>query len=292
MRAGDLVTVAYRRYDEQVVPGKRLGRQLRRDSRSLAYPFQAPAGVTIVNKLWTRNIPILDQGNVGSCEGNAETGCAATTPVYEALPAAHKTLNEALAVALYSKATSIDGFGGTYPPDDTGTDSTSVSQAAKLAGLISGYTHASNLTAVLAALMAGPVNVAFDWWDSFDSPASDGLVTIAPGASVRGGHALCARGVDVDRKQVFLDNSWSSDWGDSGSFRVGYGTLDQLMSQGGECVVPLPASQPPPPPIPVPDLDHALWATAGPWSAAGRTRPDLVILKGALVTWAAGKGLA
>jgi hypothetical protein len=52
---------------------------------------------------------------------------------------------------------------------------------------------------------------------------------------------------------------------------------------------PFPAPVPPSPtPVPA-DPDAALWATAGPWCAQARTRPDLVTLKTALETWHAAK---
>jgi hypothetical protein len=231
---------------------------------------------------------------VGSCTGNAETGALGTSPVYDALPADHPALNEDEALRLYAEATKLDGYPGIYPPDDTGSDGTSVSKAAAQAGLISGYTHPADVNAVLAALMAGPVILGIDWFDSFDSPDASGLVAIGKGASIRGGHEIAARGVDADRKLILLDNSWGTSWGAGGSFSFSWDTLDRLLSTDGDAVVPVPLSAPAPVPVPVPvaDADHALWATAGPWCSYPRTRPDLVELKGALTTWASSKGVA
>jgi hypothetical protein len=50
---------------EDVVPGMRLGRNVRHDSRSLQYRYQAAEGITLANTSWPRHIPILDQGDVG-----------------------------------------------------------------------------------------------------------------------------------------------------------------------------------------------------------------------------------
>lgn len=280
--------VVEQRLEEDVVPGKRLGRHIRFDTRSLAYPVRRVRSEAITATLWTRHIPILDQGNLGSCEGNSEVGCVGTTPLFEGLAPGHVPLDETEAVALYSAATRLDPFSGTYPPSDTGTDSTSVNKAAKKAGLISGYLSALTLADVLSALMAGPVNLGINWYSSFDDPAADGEVSIAPGAWVRGGHAPMARGVDPAGQTVFLDNSWGTSWGAKGSFVMGWGTLERLLAEGGEAVAPQPAALPPPVPV---DADHALWDVLGPWCSFERTRPDLVKLQAAGLDWAAEHGL-
>jgi hypothetical protein len=233
-----------------------------RDSRSLAYPFRAPARRAVVSVDHTRHIPILDQGDLGSCEGNAETGIAATSPVFDALPAGHPVLDENEAVTLYEAATANDGFPGTYPPDDTGTDSTTVSKMAQRAGLIAGYTHGSSVDDLLQALMISAVNFAFGWYDDFDNPNANGLVAITANGTIRGGHALCARGVDAERKLIWLDNSWTAGWGLNGRFCMSYDTADRLIGEDGEVVAPVPLSEPPPspqPPGPGPD-DPALAA--------------------------------
>jgi hypothetical protein len=37
-------------------------------------------------KVWTRRIPVLDQGDLGSCTGNAATGVLGSEPFYGTLP--------------------------------------------------------------------------------------------------------------------------------------------------------------------------------------------------------------
>lgn len=273
-----------------------LGRNVRHDSRSLAYRYQADPVRTLASKLWSRHIPILDQARVGSCTGNAMDGAAGTDPIFAGLPATHLALDEAEALALYSAAEVIDG-GGPYPPNDNGSTGLSVAQAAKNAGLISGYTHCLALNDFLNALMDGPVLLGSNWWDSMDHPDSSGLVTISPAAQIRGGHETLWRGIDVTSQTVFGDNSWSASWGLSGSFTMTWATLDRLLAEQGDGTVPIPANQPAPVPAPAPippapaiDPDKALWAVGKPWCAATRTRPDLVTLKAALQTWKVAKG--
>lgn len=246
----------YRRYiPEQKVPGKPLGRHVHQDSRSLAYPYlgaQVRETVTLKTVLWKRDIPILDQGDVGSCTGNAETGALGSDPLNATLPAGHPALNEAEALKLYSAAEDIDGD-GPYPPQDNGSTGLSVCKAAKNAGLISGYTHATTLDETLQALMAGPVIIGVNWYDSFDQPASDGTIAISRGAQVRGGHEFVVRGVDVDTKMLHADNSWGTSWGVNGSMQLSYATYQRLLSEQGDCTVSSPLSAPPTPvPVPTP----------------------------------------
>ena len=241
----------YRRpIEEQAVPGQRLGRHVRHDSRSLLYPWQQ-TGEALKDVLLTRHISILDQGDVGSCTGNAETGALGTDPLYETLPPGRQAqLNESLAMALYSAAEDIDGD-GPYPPNDNGSTGLSVCKAAKNGGWISGYTHCLSLADVLDALSAGhAVILGTNWYDSMDSPDSSGLVTISPGAQVRGGHEYLARGIDVTNRLVRLDNSWGTGWGQEGSFAYSWDTLQRLLSEQGDGTVSVPLTQPPPQPVP------------------------------------------
>jgi hypothetical protein len=284
--------------EEDVVPGKRLGRIVRHDSRSLAYPWQR-SGVTLTTQLWARNVPILDQGNVGSCTGNAEAGALGTDPLYATLPAGHPALDEAEALRLYSAAETIDGD-GPYPPNDNGSSGLSVCQAAKNAGLISGYVHCLSLSDVLDALETGPVIIGANWYSSMDSPDSSGLVTISSGAWVRGGHEYLCRGKDVAGKMVHLDNSWGTSWGLAGSFSYSWDTLTRLLAEQGDATVSVPVTAPAPVPVPVPvppgpgpDAnvdDRTLAAATSTWAGKHHLGSD-VRVAAAIRAWLAAKGL-
>src|SRR5690348_4359503 len=199
---------------------KPLGRNLFHDSRNRLYPWQQTAE-KLTSQMWQRHIPILDQGNVGSCTGNEQVGALGTGPVFDALPPAHPSLDEVLAVKIYSGAETIDGD-GPYPPNDNGSSGPSAAQVAKNLGLISGYLHCFSLPAVLDALESGPVGIGSNWYDSMDSPDSSGLVAISPNAGIRGGHEYLCRGKDMDAKVVHLDNSWGTGWGLNGTFTYSF----------------------------------------------------------------------
>lgn len=244
-----------------------LGRNVYHDSRNRAYPWRTPmrtyAGLT--SQLWPRHIPILDQGNAGSCTGNEQVGALGTGTVFLALPAGHPILDEALAVKIYSGAETIDGD-GPYPPNDNGSSGPSAAQVAKNLGLISGYLHCFSLADVLDALETGPVGIGSNWYDSMDRPDRSGLVTVSPDAQVRGGHEYLCRGKDVSKKLVYLDNSWGESWGAAGSFTYSFDTLERLLAEQGDATVSLPLTVPVPPPVPPPvDPDHVFAQVLHPW---------------------------
>lgn len=236
--------------EEHVVPGKRLGRHVDARLRQLARPYAGPRKA-IASVTWPRNAPILDQGDIGSCTGNAMTGALATGPLFAALPAG-VTLDEAEALKLYSAAEVIDGD-GPYPPQDNGSTGPSVAKAAEDDGLISGFTHYTDLGSTLQALMDGPVILGVNWYSSFDTPAADGTVSISGDAYVRGGHEILARIVDAEAQMIGCDNSWGSSWGDAGGFKLSFATLERLLEEAGDCTAPQPLKAPAPtPPTPQP----------------------------------------
>jgi len=237
-----------KRISEVVVPDKRLGRHYVYDSRSAAYPYKRRA-VDLAAVLHNRDIAILDQGNVGSCTGNAMDGCLGTDPLFATLPSL--VLDESEALNLYSAAESIDGD-GPYPPNDNGSSGTSVMQAALEAKLISGYTHALTLADMQDALQSVPVIIGINWYSSFDSPSSNGTISITRSAYIRGGHEVLVRGDDPSAMRLFADNSWGAAWGVNGSFLIPYDVMTRLLAEQGDCQVPVPLTAPAPVPVPVP----------------------------------------
>ena len=180
------------------------------------------------------------------------TGALGTGPLFAALPPGHPVLDENEALKLYSAAEVIDGD-GPYPPNDNGSTGPSVAKAAEDEGLIAGFTHYVDLDSTLQALMNGAVILGVNWYDSFDTPDPDGLVSITPDAYVRGGHEIVAREVDASRQLIGLDNSWGTSFGVNGSFWMSYATLERLLSENGDCTAPEPLKVTPPvPPVPVP----------------------------------------
>jgi hypothetical protein len=209
-----------------------LGRRVNHDPRSRAFP--APAAATLRSVSWRRWSPVLEQGDLGSCTGNAIVGALGTQGLYKAGTA--KALTEELAVSIYKRATVIDPFPGSWPPDDTGSDGLSVCKVAKELGLIASYSHAFGLDHCLAALALSPVMVGVPWLESMFSPGSSGLVDVW-GAEV-GGHEFVLTGLDVRHRLVRARNSWGMSWGVGGFFYLRWEDLGSLLERQGDCSVP------------------------------------------------------
>lgn len=231
----------------------RLKRHVRHDPRSRRYPFPT-AELTLTSVRHQRMIPILDQGQLGSCTGNAGIGDVATQPLYGALVKAgllgRFDSSEAGAVQLYSAATQLSSPGDSYPPNDVGSDGLSVAQVLQKWGLISGYQHTFTLDDLLLALTVTPVMIGITWYNQMFTPESTGQVR--PGGSVAGGHELCATEIDVENERVWLDNSWGAEWGIQGRCWVSWDDLGTLLADQGDCTILLPVTAPAPTPQPDP----------------------------------------
>lgn len=279
--------------DERVVPGMRLGRNVRHDSRNRMFAYRRTEGRTLTSQYWIRHGAILDQGNLGSCTGNMLVGALECDPLFITMMPGHPVLDEQLAVTIYSAAERIDGGTG-YPPEDEGSTGPSVAQAARDMKLISGWVHCFSLADVLDALEDHPLGIGANWYSSFDRPDSSGLVAISSGAQIRGGHEFLCRGKDVDSRLLYFDNSWGDGWGNKGSFSMTYATLERLLGEQGDATVPLPLTVPAPTPVPVPpadtDLDDKTLADAVTHWATGHHVGEGKRVATALRTWLHKRG--
>lgn len=260
--------------DEYPGPG-RLGRHVEHDPRSRAYALSEDLlPGTYTSAVHQVFIPVLDQGQLGSCTGHAAEALVGTDPLYGAIPgdvAARPTgdagVDHAQAVALYSAATRLDSIRGMYPPTDTGSTGVAVAKAAQKAGLIAGYQHAFSLDAALKALSVMPLIVGVNWYEGFDSPDPSGFVSIS--GAVRGGHEFLLYGIDAAAQRVMARNSWGPSWGAAGCFSFGFDDLGRLLAEQGDATAFVPLTQPAPTPTPTPDaVDQAMAAAARSWLAA------------------------
>lgn len=210
---------------ELVTHDYRLGRHIAHDSRSWDYPaVQADLLRSVTHDL-PASLP-LDQGDVGSCTGNAMAGLLGCHGV---------VVNEDLAVSLYSEATHLDRYRGIYPPTDTGSAGLFVAKAARRRGLCKDYRHAFGLAHALHALVVAPVIIGINWYDSFDQPTGPyGLISITPGARPRGGHEVLVYGIDVENRRVLVMNSWGRSYGVRGAVRLSWADLDRLLQEKGD----------------------------------------------------------
>lgn len=215
-------------------PGMPLGRHLHHDPKSRGYMVRQilDTEAPLVSKRWTRYTAPFDQGNLGSCTGNACLGMLATQPFR--MPTGWKGIRyrEATAVSLYGRATEIDEFGGFYPPEDTGSSTLGVLKAAQECGWIDNYVWGFSLDDALRTVSQKcPIIVGTNWYSSMYTPDSHGVVTVD--GSVEGGHEYEILGIDVKRRRVEAENSWGL-WGKRGRFYLSFDTLGRLLEEDGE----------------------------------------------------------
>jgi hypothetical protein len=235
----------YHKFAEDPAAPRRLGRHQWLDARSLAYMVENDVramGSGLKDRSWERVLPVLDQGNLGSCTGNAGTGALGTQPFYDAVgraalgEGADGTRGEQFAVQLYEAATAIDGYPGVYPPDDTGSSGLAICKVLKSRGTISGYRWARSAYGFLRLLQDGPVLQGMPWYSAFFHPDAQGFIDADPQWStsgVAGGHEIEAVGLELDTADAFNSvityvNSWGTGWGDAGRFRMRLRTYEQL----------------------------------------------------------------
>jgi hypothetical protein len=232
------------------------GRHVEHDPRSLSFatPVLPKSGLRSV--AWVRRIPVLDQGQLGSCTGNAATGALGTDSAGRTAPTAvtilpaaaarsrgrfqpgTHVLDEAFAVALYSLATVLDNVPGSYPQEDTGSSGLGVAKALKTLGLATAYRHAFHELAVASALQSGPVIIGIPWLQSMFDPAADGRVLVAPSTGIAGGHEVELTAYDATARTYEVTNSWGSSWGVKGRGYLTAPDLTWLLARHGDVTIP------------------------------------------------------
>lgn len=176
--------------------------------------------------------PVLNQGDLGSCTGNAISQALNTVPLRQG----RKLLTEVDAVRIYSRATVIDEYPGGYPPEDTGSSGLAVCKAVREEGLISSYRHAFGMDDLLSALTEQPVIVGTPWHEDMFKP--DPLGYVHPTGEIVGGHEYALIGLNIRARYVLAINSWGDRWGVKGRFRITFDELAGLLADDGDCTVP------------------------------------------------------
>ena len=213
-----------------------LGRHLEPNHDPASRGFPAERASVLKTVSWQHNGQVLNQGQTGSCTGNATVDVLMTDPLYS--PARPLAGTEDDARKVYSLATHIDHYPGQWPPDDTGSNGLSAAKAAKRLGLASGYRHAFGLAHTLGALALGPVMVGTPWLQGMFTPGPGGVLDVS--GAVAGGHEYALIGLDVEHELVTVLNSWGPTWGINGRAYIGWTDLGRLLSQGGDCTVLVP----------------------------------------------------
>lgn len=265
-----------------------LGRHVEHDPKSLEYPYVSSGEYHSVRH--SRIAPVFDQGNLGSCTGNAAAGCLGTAGFYDTVKALVPVFDENLAVSIYSEATSIDEFKGTYPPTDTGSSGLGVAKVLKSRGWISGYTHTFTFADALAALTSQPVITGVPWYESFFDPDANGIINLGPKAKVAGGHEFVLDELDVERQLIGATNSWGTSWGVGGRFYIPFAVFQRLLAEKADVTAFVPLTAPAPTPTPL-DPDKAYWNSIKKWAGDPHSLKSNQDAAAASIDWAKAKGI-
>jgi hypothetical protein len=214
------------------MPNMFLGRIQEHDPASKG--FSAALSPALKTTMWLYHGQVLDQGQIGSCTGNAAVEVLMSGPYYNVLK---KIFVESDALTIYEMATHIDGIPGVYPPDDTGSSGLAVMKACKKKGWITGYNHAFGIDHALGALMVGPVITGVPWYEDMFTPDKDGFVH--PGGAMAGGHEFTVLGYDITKDAVYCLNHWTAQWGLNGFFWIKSNDWDKLLQNGGDVTIPV-----------------------------------------------------
>lgn len=208
-----------------------LGRHVEHDPRSKSW------GLNIAKELPIKSVSHRLFGNplkqnISSCTGNATCGALNTRGLHRP---GGKIFTENDAIKVYSLATALDGFPGTYPPDDTGSSGLAVAKAAQQLALIVEYRHAFSIDESMQALMERAVISGTNWYSGMDTPSSSGLVSVT--GKIRGGHEWAVIGFNAKLKAVIGLNSWGKEWGINGRFFLMLEDWKRLLSEEGDCTI-------------------------------------------------------
>ena len=218
------------------------------DNRDYIYQISVPKTPQSVD-LRTYATPVEDQGQLGSCTGNA---------IAEAIELLNRKANKPTEISrlfIYYEERVLEGTvnedAGAYIRDGIKVVNKKGAPLESLWPYIENkvlvkpvqlaYTNALtrralnyqrclNFTAVRAAIAAGyPVVVGFTVYESFESgtwwyPNGTGLMPY-PDANIEdilGGHAVCLVGYNDNSRTFIARNSWGTSWGKRGYFYMPY----------------------------------------------------------------------
>jgi hypothetical protein len=198
------------------------------------------------------NIPCYDQGNEGSCTGNAASAVARWALQKQSHPELFVPSRE----GIYQQALIREGSWGSdngaylrdvmwavatkgvWPEDKAGDPANQpytehgYDDVPSSASLIYGEQHQGlvycaveqSLCAMQGVLASGyPFMFGFSVFSSFEAIGSDGMMPMpGPRESLLGGHAVVAVGYNNATRRFIVRNSWGTGWGAGGYFYMPY----------------------------------------------------------------------
>jgi C1A family cysteine protease len=189
--------------------------------------------------------PIVDQGHLGSCTGNAIAGALGYDQIKQGEPLVplsrlfiyynerqmEGTVNVDSGAMIRDGIKSVNQVGACsealWPYEINRFDQlpTTSCYAEALNHQAVAYTRVTSDTLRYSLATDFPVVIGFTVYESFESAevASTGLMPMPViGEQVMGGHAVLVVGYDDLKKVYIVRNSWGTGWGDSGYFYMPY----------------------------------------------------------------------
>ena len=213
----------------------RLGRHVEHDERSRAYAVTAPRHSNVYrsfrHKVFSPK-PVPNQ-TIGNCTGVDQ--CVRADAQGNRVRGV--VLGMDVAIKLYGRATQLDSFQGTYPPNDTGSSGLAAAKAAKEAGIIDRYEWIfGGVDQVLETLRLRPVGVGTVWYNDMFNPDPRSLL-VSPTGGMAGGHQWSIIGWS-QRYGAFEGLCWwGPDFGSNGMFRIRKADLANLLADDGDAHV-------------------------------------------------------
>lgn len=178
--------------------------------------------------------PVLDQKDSNSCCGMALAHFLNSDHCVSVRDS--RFLVERDAFDFYSLGTRLDQWDWEFPPNDRGSSGIGVAKAGVRRGYLSSYGHAFGFDGFCRVVQTQPVLVGTWWFEGMYWPDSDGFVHASGKKDI--GHEYLAVGVDYEAKFFTFLNSWGTNWGQGGFFKIGFDVFKPLLADFGDVVVP------------------------------------------------------
>lgn len=252
------------------------------DARDFIFPLKLsraalPASVDLT---LTHNVPVVDQGALGSCTGNGIAGALAYLQEVEGVSMKYPSrlfiyYNERVIEGSVSqdagaeirdgiKSVVAQGFcpetDWPYTISKFTTKPSATAYADALKDLVQTYQKVSvDAASLMTALASGyPVIVGFTVYDSFMNSVDGNMpMPDVNNESIQGGHCVIVVGYDQQTSRFKFQNSWGTSWGTGGFGTLPFAYLgspvfggDYWIVTGDQSVVPTPTPTPTPPPAP------------------------------------------
>lgn len=178
---------------------------------------------------WALNVQ-LDQGQTNHCVGFGWAGWGDAAPVVDAF-------QNADANAIYYECKVIDG----QPHGENGSSVRSGALAMRARGRLAAFAFATTTAEIDDWIdNHGPVVMGTNWTNDMFNPDANGF--IKPTGGVAGGHCYLMLDRLPAEDGYLFQNSWGSNWGLNGRFKIKTADLASLLAAQGEacCTAELP----------------------------------------------------